>query len=184
MHKHIVDEQNKNTHFHSNQHVLKHELLMTSFWWHEASELLFLVCWTESVFDTKRSWSQHLSPDESAAAPVCCLLSFIHQSDWKTISSYVLAILINEVYFYYLTSVPLPTYKSKLEQNLTLVFDILKPKSTKLALQLVTGHQLAIHHSRFKVVTASKQCSRLLLFNVLPFRSLLKTHCLCLQFYV
>lgn len=32
--------------------------------WHEASKLLFLACWTEPVFDTERSWSQHLSPDE------------------------------------------------------------------------------------------------------------------------
>lgn len=59
---------------------------MTGFWWREGSKLLFLACWTEPVFDTKRSWSQHLSPDESdispAAAPASSLLCFVHQSDW------------------------------------------------------------------------------------------------------
>ena len=39
--------------------------------WHGASKLLFLACWTEPVFDTERSWSQHLSPDEP---DICCSL--------------------------------------------------------------------------------------------------------------
>lgn len=64
---------------------------MTGLWWHEASKLLFVACWTEPAFDTKRSWSQHLSPDEldifSTRFSLCCsslhsAVCSLHRSRW------------------------------------------------------------------------------------------------------